>query len=101
MSVNVELVIVDVTIWYNKDKIQLVIFIEISGWQLINHSKQAFTNINLCDLCRFQSYLKFDLKHDLSCLFILNIKVNFFFFLAAPCGLWGIISLTRGCLGPQ
>ena len=80
MSINVELVIVDVNIWYNKDKIQLVIFIEISGWQLINHSKQAFTNINLCDLCRFQSYLQFDLKHDLSCLFILNIKVNFFFF---------------------
>lgn len=69
MSINVELVIVDVNIWYNKDKIQLVIFIEISGWQLINHSKQAFTNINLCDLCRFQSYLKFDLKHDSSCLF--------------------------------
>ena len=57
MSANIELVILDVNIWYNKDKIQQVIFIEISGCnrQLINLANQTFTNINRCDLYWFQS----------------------------------------------
>lgn len=57
MSANIGLVILDVNIWYNKDKIQQVIFIEISGCnrQLINLANQTFTNINRCDLYWFQS----------------------------------------------
>ena len=86
MSANIGLVIVNVTIWYNKDKIQQVVFIEISGCnrQLINLSKQTFANINCCDLYWFQSYLQFDLRHDLSCLFILNMKVKFIYLLFWP-----------------
>ena len=67
MSINTGLVIVDVNIWYKKDKIQQGIFTGISGYNmlLINHSKQTFRNIN-SDLSRFQPYFQLDLRHDLS-----------------------------------
>ena len=103
MSANIGLVIVDVNIWYNKDKIQQVIFIEISGCnrQLINLSNQTFTNIKHCDLYWFQSYFKFDLRHDLSCLFILNIKVKFIYFFGCTMWLVGFYFPDQGLLGPS
>lgn len=67
MSINIGLVIVDVNIWYKKDKIQQGIFTGISGYNmlLINHSKQTVRN-KTCDLSRFQPYFRLDLRHDLS-----------------------------------